>query len=80
MSRVTQKTWCGAADDHGGQERVFFLNQVINFWICCIFLDIGYCWDIYPSRRHNLEIIIRNVSVAPLISVAAHLFSIISKT
>ena len=69
----------GAADDHGGQGSVFF-NQFINSWICCIFLDIGYCWDIYASRRHNLENITRNVSVAPLISVAAYSFSIISKT
>ena len=69
----SEKLSVGATDDHGGQGRVF-LNQFINSWICCIFLDIGYCRDIYPSRRHNLEIITSNVSVAPLISVATFVF------
>ena len=42
----SEKLSVGATDDHGGQGRVFF-NTFINSWICCMFLDIGYCWDIY---------------------------------
>ena len=48
-----------------------------------LFLFGTWIFFIYPFRRHilppTLEIITRNFSVAPIITVGAHLFSLIAK-